>query len=122
MNIESVLKQIKDAISNNNIDSYYPQQHSGNCINEYVVVKYSGAVKIEGVSSDMPTYAIMCYVPSVRYGDLMPLLEKVKIALREIYPLVEPSGNETPSFYDDITKSHMISLEYIGHRKVELWR
>lgn len=63
----------------------------------------------------------MCYVPRNNYSRIESFVRETKQALKEMFPLIMYNGNETPSFYDDEIKGHMVSFEYVGCRKIELW-
>lgn len=63
----------------------------------------------------------MCYVPQNNYSELEQFVLDVKKTMRNIFPLVLYAGNETPSYYDDSNKSHMVSFQYYGIRKIENW-
>ena len=67
---------------------------------------------------DDDLYAVMCYVPKQAYSTLEPLVQKVKKAMKELEPMIMPYGSQTPSYYDDSYKAHMISIEYKNHKKI----
>lgn len=119
---ESVLKQIRQNFKRYGITAFYPGQHQGECTSKYVVIKHDGAVGVGTVSSDAVTYTIMCYVPKDEYSSLIEFVEVVKQCMKVLFPLVKLSGNETPSYYDDSKKAHMISVEYLNYRKMTNWR
>ena len=85
------------------------------------MIKSYGAIQELVVSSERPVYLIMCYVPRNGYSRLESFVRETKQILKELFPLVRYNGNETPSFYDDEIKGHMVSIEYVGCRKIELW-
>lgn len=117
----SVLKQIRDVLEEDETDVYFPSQHKGECLNEYIVVKADEAIGEMTVSSERPLYTILCYVPEDCYSSLETLVNKTKQKMKKVFPLVMYVGNETPSFYDDTVKAHMISFQYQGCRKIENW-
>lgn len=119
---KSVLKQIRGHLRDKGFDTFYPSQHKGECLKPYVVIKYDGASQVAGVSSDQAIYTLMCYVPSEQYSTLMSYAEQVKEAMKELFPLVRPNGNETPSVYEDDNKSHMVSVQYTNYRKINYWK
>ena len=119
---KSVLKQIREILRKNGFDTYYPGQHKGECLSPYVVIKYDGATKVVGISSSVATYTIMCYVPVKHYSMLEDYVQRVKEVMKEhVFPLVRPDGNETPSVYEEETKSHMVSIEYANYRKMNFY-
>ena len=119
---KSVLKQIRGHLRDKGFDTFYPSQHKGECLKPYVVIKYDGASQVAGISSDQAIYTLMCYVPSEQYSMLMTYVEQVKEAMKELFPLVRPNGNETSSIYEDDNKSHMVSVQYTNYRKINYWK
>lgn len=119
---KSVLKQIRGHLRDKGFDTFYPSQHKGECLKPYVVIKYDGASQVAGISSDQAIYTLMCYVPSEQYSTLMSYVEQVKEAMKELFPLVRPNGNETSSIYEDDNKSHMVSVQYTNYRKINYWK
>lgn len=117
----SILKQIADIIKADKTKVCFPSQSEGECLQEYVVVKYGGAVDAGNVSSERPIYTIMCYVPQNKYSRLEDFVFETKKKMKKLFPLLSYIGNETPSFYDDKLKAHMISFQYQGIRKKENW-
>jgi hypothetical protein len=99
-------------------DVYSPGVKIGECTKEYIVVKNDGSFKHPMVSSDNDLYAVMCYVPKENYSRLEPMVQEVKKAMKELEPMIMPYGNQTPSFYDDSCKAHMISIEYKNYKKI----
>lgn len=119
--VKEVSKQIYNLLKQNNFDVYFPSQHKGECISKYVVIKHDGVYQPLTVSSERPIYTIMCYVPEQSYSELESFVLEVKRTMKNIFPLVMYAGNETPSYYDDSVKGHMISFQYYGTRKIENW-
>lgn len=114
----SILKQIVDVLKEDGTEAYFPGQHKGDCIKEYLVVKMDGSVYPLSVSSERPIYTIMCYVPLNQYSRLEEFVMETKQKMKKMYPTVMYEGNETPSVYDDTNKSYMISFQYLGCRKI----
>ena len=99
-------------------DVYSPGTKVGECTEEYIVVKNDGSSKHPTVSSDNDLYAVMCYVPKESYSRLEPMVQKVKNAMKGLEPMILPYGSQTPSYYDDSYKAHMISIEYKNYKKI----
>lgn len=114
----SVIKQIIDVIEDT-IKTYMPSQHKGECVEPYAVVKLDGVTSLYNISSERPLYTIMIYVPYNQYSKLEEYSIKIKQEMKKLFPLVMYIGNETPSYYDDAVKGHMISFQYQGIRKIE---
>lgn len=117
----SILKQTYDLLKQNGYDVYFPAQHKGECEKEYIVIKLEDAPEELNVSSERPIYTIMCYVPERNYSLLETMIYDVKQVLKRMFPTLMYAGNQTPSFYDEKTKSHMISFQYQGIRKINNW-
>lgn len=115
---ESRWQDIFKHLKSSGFDVYSPGVKVGECINEYVVIKNDGSSKISGISTDDDLYAVMCYVPKQAYSKLEPMVQKVKKAMKELEPMIMPYGSQTPSYYDDGYKAHMISIEYKNHKKI----
>lgn len=99
-------------------DVYSPGTKVGECTKEYIVVKNDGSSKHPIVSSDNDLYAVMCYVPKENYSRLEPMVQEVKKAMKGLEPMILPYGSQTPSYYDDSYKAHMISIEYKNYKKI----
>lgn len=99
-------------------DVYSPGIKVGECTEEYIVVKNDGSSKHQTVSSDNDLYAVMCYVPKESYSRLEPMVQEVKKAMKGLEPMILPYGSQTPSYYDDSYKAHMISIEYKNYKKI----
>ena len=100
------------------LDVYPPGIKTGECIKEYVVVKNNGSTKHSEFSTDVDLYSVMCYVPREKYSQLEPLVQKVKGIMKGLEPMIKPQGSQTPSYYDDTFKAHMISIEYKNYKKI----
>lgn len=99
-------------------DVYSPGMKTGECTKEYIVVKNDGSTKHLSFSTDNDLYAVMCYVPKENYSRLEPMVQEVKKAMKGLEPMILPYGSQTPSYYDDSYKAHMISIEYKNYKKI----
>ena len=99
-------------------DVYSPGMKTGECIKEYIVVKNDGSTKHPLFSTDNDLYAVMCYVPKENYSRLEPMVQEVKKAMKGLEPMILPYGSQTPSYYDDSYKAHMISIEFKNYKKI----
>lgn len=99
-------------------DVYSPGTKTGECTSAYLVIKNDGSSKHISFSTDVDLYSIMCYVPKDKYSTLEPLVQKVKKSMKELEPMILPYGSQTPSYYDDSVKAHMISIEYKNYKKL----
>lgn len=100
------------------IDVYHPGQHQGECVSPYTVVKDAGVNPLSSFSSTQALYDVMCYVPQAQFSTLEPYVEKVKEAMKGLYPAIIPVNFQTASFLDDTVKGHMISIQYRNNRKL----
>ena len=105
-------------LKNAGFDVYSPGMKVGDCISEYVVVKNDGSSKHVSFSTDVDLYAVMCYVPKEKYSSLEPLVQRVKSSMKGLEPMIMSYGSQTPSYYDDGLKAHMISIEYKNYKKL----
>lgn len=101
----------------NGINVFSPGTHEGECTEKYVVVKDNGVARHPNYSTDIAYYSVMMYVPRNSFSELSPYVTQVKEIMKTLYPMIIPVGQETPSFYDDSIKAHMISVEYKNHKK-----
>ena len=103
---------------NEGFDVYSPGMKTGECESQYLVIKNDGSSKHSSFSTDVDLYAVMCYVPKQEYSSLEPLVQKVKNSMKGLEPMIKPYGSQTPSYYDDSVKAHMISIEYKNYKKL----
>lgn len=99
-------------------DVYSPGTKTGQCLNEYIVVKNNGSSKLASFSTNSDLYTIMCYVPKDKYSSLEPFIQKVKKSMKGLEPMILPQGSQTPSYYDDGFKAHMVSIGYKNYKKI----
>lgn len=99
-------------------DVYSPGVKAGECTKSYVVVTFDGSTKLPNASTDEDRYEIMCYVPKMAYSTLEPMIQSVKKAMKELEPMIMPYGQQTASFYEEETKSHMVSITYRNNKKM----
>lgn len=97
---------------------YSPAQHEGECKERYIVVKISSSYKVNDYSSVQPQYDIMLYIPKNEYSQFEDFLQDVKNVLKKLEPMIMPLHSQTPSYYDDQVKGHMISIQYRNNRKI----
>ena len=110
MNIWEIIQK---KFEENGIDAYPPATHKGECKKEYVVIKQSGSSQLGNNSSEIVYFDFMIYVPSNKYQTLDEFEKKVKNVIdTQLYPMLMPTGNNTPDFYDDEKKAHMRSFMY----------
>jgi hypothetical protein len=105
-------------LKNAGFDVYSPGMKTGECTSPYLVVKNDGSSKHIAFSTDVDLYAVLCYVPKEKYSSLEPLVQKVKELMKGLEPMIKPYGSQTPSYYDDSLKAHMISIEYKNYKKL----
>lgn len=114
----TIWENIFNHLKEEGFEVYSPGIKVGECTSEYIVVMNDGSSRHTEFSTDVDLYAIMCYVPKQQYSKLEKLVQRVKKSMKKLSPMVKPYGSQTPSFYDDTTKSHMISIEYKNYKKI----
>lgn len=97
---------------------FSPGIAAGECTEPYVVVKMDGSTKLNAASTDEDRYVILCYVPEQQYSKLEPLVQSIKKAMVDLKPMIMPYGQQTASYHDDETKSHMVSITYRNNKKM----
>lgn len=116
--LDSRWQDIFSHLKNTGFDVYSPGMKTGDCISPYVVVKNDGSSKMASFSTDNDLYSIMCYVPRDAYSQLEVFIQSVKQAMKDLRPMILPYGMQTPSYYDDAFKAHMVSIEYKNYKKL----
>lgn len=115
---DSVWADVFNHLKKNGFDVYPPQVKIGECESPFVVVKMGSTSQLENFSSDRVIYELLAYVPRQSYSQLEPYVERLKNVMKELRPLVRYSHGITASFYDDMLKAHMVTLDYYNYRKV----
>jgi hypothetical protein len=115
---ESRWQDIFTHLKDEGFNVYSPGIKVGECTSAYLVVKNDGSSKHPSFSTDVDLYAVICYVPKDRYSSLEPLVQRVKNSMRGLEPMIKPYGSQTPSYYDDSLKAHMVSIEYKNYKKL----
>lgn len=111
-------QDIYSLLKRKGFDVYAPAQKVGECTSNYLVVKSDGSYKHVNFSTDRDMYTILCYVPLNKYSELEPLLQSVKGVMKELYPMIQPYGQQLPSYYDDAVKGHYIAITYENYKKI----
>ena len=110
---KSVWQKCMDVLKENKVEAYPPATKEGECLREYVVLKQDGGSQYQTFSSEVQYYTFLLYVPRTKYASLAFFKEKVKeVIATDLYPLLMPTGLETPDFYDDSVKAYMVSIQY----------
>ena len=99
-------------------DVYSPGVKVGACKSPYLVVRHDGSTRYAGISTNIDVYSILVYVPKQSYSELEVQVMSVKTAMKKLEPMILPYGSETPSFYDDGFKAHMVSIMYKNYKKM----
>lgn len=115
---DSRWQDIYEHLQSFDFEVYPPGVKVGECKRRYIVLKINGSSKHAGISTDDDFYSVMCYVPKMKYSDLEPMVQEVKSVMKKLKPMILPAGSQTPSYYDDTYKAHMISIEYKNYKKI----
>ena len=118
---KTVIESMYDVFVEKGMEVYYPTQKIGECESEYVVVKKDGGTAHSFASSNIDHYSVLCYVPQARYGDIEKLVMKAKVVMNNLFPLLTQLGSETPSFYDETIKAHMVTIFYKNYKFIDLY-
>lgn len=109
---------IYDALKAAGYDVYSPSQHTGDCLKRYIVVKIETSSQIQRYSSVSQQYDILMYIPKDEYSQFEDFVADVKKVMKTLEPMIKPLNYQTPSYYDDSVKGHMISMLYRNSRKL----
>lgn len=96
---------------------YAPGAKKGYCDKPYIVVKPTEGVKVLSISTFKRYYEIMCYAKTI--SQVEELKERLRDSMKALFPMLNPTFNETRPYFDDGVKGWMTSLEYINYRKIE---
>jgi hypothetical protein len=110
-------QDITEHLTASGFDVPSPGTAEGVCKATYIVVKHNGTTPLNRFSTNIDFYDVLVYVPQQNYSDLEGTIQRVKAAMKELEPMVLPTGNQTPSFYEAAIKAHMISVEYKNYKK-----
>jgi hypothetical protein len=105
-------------LKNNEIDVYFPNQKTGECLTPYVVVKYAGGEHYVNYSSRQDFVDLLIYVPQNNYSNLIPYKNQIKEHMKSLYPMFVDTGYESPSFLEEQIKAHMINIQYRNNKKL----
>lgn len=115
MNIDknkTVWQNIFDVLKEH-FDVFPPATHKGECKSPYLVLKTAGTSSYIGISSKARYYEILVYVPQNEYDKLEVISNNVsKVIEDELVPMIMPTGQEQPDFFDDSVNAHMRSIQY----------
>lgn len=118
---DNVWKIIFETLKENGIDVREPVNKLGECKSPYVVVKFAGATRYFGYSSQRDLYNFFCYVPKNKYSYLHDFEVKVKSILDSppLYPMIMPTGSMENDYYDDNLNAHLRMFTYYNNRRVK---
>lgn len=115
---ESRLKDIRKCLSDHGLDVYFSGQHKGECLTEYVVITVGATTKVVNFSSTRTYYDILIFVPESAPSRIDVFTTKVTTAMKELFPMIQPTHNITGSVYDPSVKGYTRSIEYFNVRKI----
>ena len=114
----TIWETIQTKLEEHGIKTFPHGLATGECKENYVVLKESGSTQISNYSSERVYFDFILYVPKNKYNILSVFEDQVKAVLDEqLYPLLMPTGQNTPDFYDDDKKAHMRSFMYRINRR-----
>lgn len=103
---------IADFLIEKGIDVYPPGTHVGDCISNYIVILPSGSSQAYTFSSQFIYYDILIYSPEKSFTDFLKFEKEVKEAIKDLYPTIIPTGDETGVFPDDTNNSFTKTVSY----------
>lgn len=115
--IPEVWKLVYTHLKNNGFNVYSPGQHSGECVEPYVVVNIGSAVPFNSFTTIQTPYDILCYVPKKQFSTLEGYVTSVENCLKEC-PFLRSQNYRTPAYYDEDIQGHMISTRFVNYRKM----
>lgn len=118
MKEKSIWKLIYEHLTAAGFKVYSPGQHIGECKEPYIVLKDAGATRFNNFSTDVYTFDFLCYVPLMQFSTMEDFVASIKHSLKEMFPLIKPTGYQTGSYLDDTIKAHMVSFQYTNYKKV----
>jgi hypothetical protein len=105
-------------LEKNGFEVFSPGRKLGVCKSPYIVVTHDGSTRKPGISTNVDLYSVLVYVPKENYSELEVQVQKVKIAMKKLEPMILPYGSQTPSYYDDGFQAHMVSIVYKNYKKM----
>lgn len=108
---KTLWETIADALIRNGVMCYPPAGKSGECKENYVVLKQAGGVQVESYSSEWVYYMFILYTPKEKYSDFERFEKRVKeIIFDELYPMIKPTGLKNNDSYDNNINAHVRSF------------
>lgn len=105
-------------LTSKGFDVYPPSRHKGECTSRYIVVKVSQALRASALSSENQLYDILLYVPNDEYSMLEEFIARVKLAMKDLEPMIKYEWTQTTPYYDSSVNGHMVSMLYRNTRKL----
>lgn len=115
---KTIWKIIFETLTNAGFEVYPPATKVGECKRPYIVLKEDGSSQIDDYSSEKVFYRILLYVPRSEYSKLTTFEQEVRNVLdTQLYPLIFPTGQSDPDYYDDNYNAHMRAFFYRNVRR-----
>ena len=106
-------------LKDDGIDTYFQDQHRGDCLSPYAVVAYSGGNDVVGFSSTIHSIDIMCYVPIKNPSLIDIFVDQVKNSMKKLYPMLKDANNDVGDYSDNDIKAIMRTITYTYYKKNE---
>ena len=110
---QDIFKHLKE----HNFDVRSPGISKGDCTNKYVVVKFGGETSHGSFSTNDTYYDLLCYVPKERYSQIDSFVREVQKCMKDMEPMIIPTNEVSPSYYDDNFKAHYVSIGYKNYKR-----
>lgn len=116
---ETRLQDIYNCLNSQGFQVFFPGQHVGDCIQEYVVVKPGVTTAYLEFSTNIAYYELLCYIPEDYPTRIEIFQNQIQKAMLELSPMIRFSNMVTSPYFDDSVKGWMIDLTYQNYRKVD---
>ncbi len=110
---------IANTLAHDGIDVALPGARQGVCSAPYVVVQDAGTFRYAASAGLCYTlFAVHCYVPLYAYGQLDPLIARVRASLASLAPDLRSAGSLSPHLINDHFRAHQATVHYLLQRKL----
>lgn len=115
----TVMDSVFDHLKAAGFDVYLPETATGDVgIDGRVIIKPLATSKIQDASSTNTYFYIICYIPSTNFELLEPYVKSVKESMKDLFPMIIPTYDETAPYNDPDVHGWMVSITYVNHKKI----
>lgn len=113
--LEDIFLHLKSA----GIDVYLQGQHTGDCLDNYVVVKPGIVMPYLQTSTNICYYELLLYVPEKFPTQVERFKEQIKQIMLGLHPVIRYGNSESPPYFDEEVKGWMVDLTYTNYKKYD---